>query len=116
MKVILSRAELCNAKCLVLDNTQGNDYSSDEIAKQLQIVSDWRFNEGFLEREYSLKNYYDTVAFVNALAWMIHAQDHHPELKITYNKCSVKFNTHSVNGISVNDFICAAKADMIAGQ
>ncbi len=116
MKTILSREQLCNAKCLVLDNTKGNDYSSEEIAKQLHAVSDWRFVDGFIERLYSFKNYYETMAFVNALAWMIHAQDHHPELKITYNKCLVKFNTHSVNGISVNDFICAAKADLIANQ
>jgi 4a-hydroxytetrahydrobiopterin dehydratase len=116
MKAILSREQLCSAKCLVLDHTQGNDYSTDEITKQLLAISDWRFIEGFIERQYSFKNYYDTVAFVNALAWMIHAQDHHPELKVTYNKCLVKFNTHSVNGISVNDFICAAKADMIAAQ
>jgi 4a-hydroxytetrahydrobiopterin dehydratase len=116
MKTILSREQLCAAKSLVLDDTKGSNYSSEEIAKQLQIVSDWRFSEGFIERQYSFKNYYETMAFVNALAWMIHAQDHHPELKVTYNKCLVKFNTHSVNGISVNDFICAAKADLIASQ
>jgi 4a-hydroxytetrahydrobiopterin dehydratase len=116
MKTNLSREQLYGAKCLVLDNTSGNDYTPAEIANQLQVVSDWRFVDGFIERQYSFKNYYETMAFLNALAWMVHAQDHHPELKVTYNKCLVKFNTHSVNGISVNDFICAAKADMIANQ
>jgi 4a-hydroxytetrahydrobiopterin dehydratase len=116
MKKILSSEELSKANCLVLDNTTGNDYSSEEISAQLQATPQWHFQDGFIERQYSFKNYYDTMAFVNALAWMLHAQDHHPELKVTYNKCLVKFNTHSVNGISLNDFICAAKADMIAGQ
>jgi 4a-hydroxytetrahydrobiopterin dehydratase len=116
MKAILSREQLCAAKCLVLDNTEGNDYSPEKIAKQLEVVSDWHFIDGFIERQYHFKNYYETMAFVNALAWMIHAEDHHPELKVTYNKCMVKFNTHSVNGISINDFICAAKADEIANQ
>jgi 4a-hydroxytetrahydrobiopterin dehydratase len=116
MKAIFSREQLCETNCLILDNTNGNDYSTDEIAEQLKEVAEWSLVDGFIERQYNFKNYYATMAFVNALAWMIHAQDHHPELKVTYNKCLVKFNTHSVNGISVNDFICAAKADMIAAQ
>jgi 4a-hydroxytetrahydrobiopterin dehydratase len=116
MKAVFSREQLCETNCSILDNTKGNDYSADEIAKQLKVVAEWSFVDGFIERQYNFKNYYATMAFVNALAWMIHAQDHHPELKVTYNKCLVKFNTHSVNGISMNDFICAAKADMIAAQ
>jgi 4a-hydroxytetrahydrobiopterin dehydratase len=116
MKAILTREQLCTAKCLVLDNTEGNNYSLNEVTEQLRVVPDWRLRDGFIEKQYHFRNYYDTIAFVNALAYMIHAQDHHPELTITYNKCLVKFNTHSVSGISINDFICAAKADMIASQ
>ena len=50
-------------------------------------------------------------AFVNAVAWMVHAEDHHPDLHVGYNRCTVRWNTHSVAGISENDFICAAKTD-----
>jgi 4a-hydroxytetrahydrobiopterin dehydratase len=50
---------------------------------------------------------------VNALAWICNTEDHHPELAVSYSRCVVRFNTHSVGGISVNDFICAAKADAL---
>jgi 4a-hydroxytetrahydrobiopterin dehydratase len=116
MKTVLSTDQLCNTRCLALDNTKGNSYSADEIAAQLPAVAQWRCVDGFIERQYSFKNYYETIAFVNALAWELHTQDHHPEMKVSYSKCLVKFNTHSVNGISINDFICAAKADKIANQ
>ncbi len=53
------------------------------------------------------------MAFVNALAWIAHTEDHHPDLQVGYYRCTVRFSTHSVGGISVNDFICAAKADAL---
>ncbi len=53
------------------------------------------------------------MAFVNALAWVAHPEDHHPDLAVSYNRCAVRFNTHSVGGISINDFICAAKVDAL---
>jgi 4a-hydroxytetrahydrobiopterin dehydratase len=60
------------------------------------------------------------LAFINAIAYVVHAEDHHPELVVTYNRCVVKFDTHSVNGgrggISENDFICATKVDAIFQQ
>jgi 4a-hydroxytetrahydrobiopterin dehydratase len=55
------------------------------------------------------------MAFVNAVAWIAHAEDHHPDLLVSYNRCTVRFNTHSVGGLSVNDFICAAKLDALLG-
>ena len=53
------------------------------------------------------------MAFVNALAWIAHVEDHHPDLAVSYSRCTVRFNTHSVGGISINDFICAAKVDAL---
>ena len=66
-----------------------------------------------IEREFRFTDYYETVAFVNAVAWIIHAQDHHPDLEVGYNRCRVRFSTHSVKGLSENDFICAAKVDAL---
>lgn len=87
------------------------------IAALLPLLPEWTLQEGKLCRSYDFKNYYQTLAFVNALAWMTHTQDHHPELIITYKTCAVRYDTHSVNqgagGLSENDFICAAKADAI---
>jgi 4a-hydroxytetrahydrobiopterin dehydratase len=113
MKNILDTSQLISSTCVVLDNTTGNDYSPEEVEAQLKAVAGWQLKNGFIERQYGFKDYHGTLAFVNTLATMIHAQDHHPELIVTYNKCLVRFNTHSVNGISVNDFICAAKTDTL---
>jgi 4a-hydroxytetrahydrobiopterin dehydratase len=113
MRPLLTTEQLCASSCLALEGTRGGDYTTQEIDAQLTALPLWACNKGFLERQFAFKNYYSTMSFVNALAWVVHTQDHHPELAVTYNKCLVKFNTHSVNGISVNDFICAAKADAL---
>ena len=58
---------------------------------------------------YTFKNYYQTMAFVNVIAQIAHQQNHHPDLLVSYNRCTVTYSTHSVGGLSTNDFICAAK-------
>ncbi len=67
-----------------------------------------------LTRTFKFKNYYRTMAFVNALAFIAHREDHHPDLGVHYDRCVVRFSTHDVGGLSENDFICAAKADALA--
>ncbi|WP_215405356.1 4a-hydroxytetrahydrobiopterin dehydratase [Janthinobacterium sp. JC611] len=88
-----------------------------DIATLHALLPQWTLQNGKLCRDFGFKNYYQTLAFVNALAYMTHTQDHHPELIITYKTCAVRYDTHSVNhgagGLSENDFICAAKADLI---
>ena len=66
-----------------------------------------------LVKLYPFTNYYQTMAFVNALAWISHKEDHHPDLTVSYNKCRVEYSTHAVGGLSENDFICAAKCDAL---
>ena len=73
----------------------------------------WRLIDGALEKVFTFKNYHQTIGFVNALAFIANAEDHHPDLAVTYSKCTVRFNTHDVNGISVSDFFCASKADAL---
>lgn len=60
-------------------------------------------------------DYYRTMAFVNALAFIAHREDHHPDLGVHFNRCEIRFSTHDVGGLSLNDFICAAKADALIG-
>jgi 4a-hydroxytetrahydrobiopterin dehydratase len=90
------------------------------VDEYLAALSDWSLVDGFIQREFRFKNYYQTLAFVNAIAYVIHAEDHHPELSVSYNRCLVRYNTHSVNddkgGLSENDFICAAKIDAVFMQ
>lgn len=71
---------------------------------------------GEIGRTFRFKNYYETMAFVNALAWVAHREDHHPDIEVGYNRCRVRFSTHSVKGLSHNDFICAAKLNALIGE
>lgn len=92
--------------------------TATEIVTQLSKLNGeqalgWRLIDGALEKTFSFKNYYQTMAFVNALAFIAHAEDHHPDLAVSYAKCTVRFNTHDVNGISVSDFFCASKVDAL---
>lgn len=91
-----------------------------DVAQYLALVPGWQTEQGKLTKSFAFNDYHETLAFVNAIAYVIHAEDHHPELIVTYNRCAVRFDTHSVNqgsgGLSINDFICAAKVDAVFHQ
>ena len=92
--------------------------SATEVVTQLSKLNGeqplgWRLIDGALEKTYTFKNYYETIGFVNALAFIANAEDHHPDLSLSYSKCTVRFNTHDLHGISVSDFFCASKADAL---
>ena len=92
--------------------------TATEIVTQLSKLngdqlSGWRLMDGSLEKTFSFKNYHETIGFVNALAFIANVEDHHPDLAVSYGKCSVRFNTHDVKGISVSDFFCASKVDAL---
>ena len=88
----------------------------DAAARMLARLNDWGLDEAGKEisRSFAFKNYYETMAFVNALAWIAHREDHHPDLQVGYNRVLVRFSTHSIGGLSENDFICAAKIDALS--
>lgn len=79
-----------------LDNKQPDEPKSDETPAAIYFT-------------FKFDNYYQTMAFVNVIAQIAHQQDHHPDLEVSYNRCTVTYTTHSVGGITINDFICAAK-------
>jgi len=66
-----------------------------------------------ISKEYKFADFYETIAFVNALAYIANQEDHHPDLTVSYNKCSVSFSTHDAGGLTENDFICAAKVNAL---
>lgn len=87
--------------------------SAAEVSQHLGRAAGWMLHDGAIQKRYDFADYHRTMAFVNALAWVAHGEDHHPDLLVSYNRCTVRFNTHSVGGISINDFICAAKVDAL---
>ncbi len=84
-----------------------------EIDEHLADAPGWRVVDGAIEKAFSFADFRQTMAFVNALAWIAHREDHHPELTVGYARCVVRYRTHSVDGISINDFICAARIDAL---
>ena len=88
-------------------------YDAAQTKEMLKQLKAWIVEDGKLVKLYPFRNYYETMAFVNALAWISHREDHHPDLQVGYNKCRVEYLTHAIGGLSENDFICAAKADAL---
>lgn len=84
-----------------------------EIRNLLRQLDGWAHASGRIVKTYEFKNYYQTIAFVNAAAWISHREDHHPDLTVGYAQCRVEYTTHAINGLSENDFICAAKLDKL---
>lgn len=91
--------------------------SGAEIVSGLARLDGWRLDgEGAqvaIEKTYSFGNYFETIAFVNALALIAHRQDHHPDLSVHYNRCVVRLSTHDVGGISATDIECASAIDAL---
>lgn len=85
----------------------------DEIRNLLKQLDGWEHAGGRIVKTYAFKNYHQTMAFVNAAAWISHREDHHPDITVGYSQCRVEYVTHAINGLSENDFICAAKLDKL---
>lgn len=85
----------------------------DEISRLLKELNNWQQIGKEIAKTYEFKNFYETMAFVNAIAWISHREDHHPDMEVGYNRCRMRYSTHAIGGLSENDFICAAKIDAL---
>ncbi len=84
-----------------------------EAKKLMEQLEGWALHAQTIDKTFEFKNYYQTMAFVNGVAWVSHREDHHPDMTVGYNKCRVEYSTHAIGGLSDNDFICAAKVDAL---
>ena len=108
----ISMRDLATQHCKPLRGSE-HCLSPELIVSGLLALPGWQVLNGELVREFKFSDYYHSIAFVNALAYVAHAQDHHPELSVHYNRVQVRFSTHDVGGLSLNDFVCAAKVDAL---
>ena len=104
--------ELATKKCKPCEGGVA-PYTAEQARAMLKQLKGWTLEGGKLVKLYPFGNYHHTMAFVNALAWVSHREDHHPDLEVGYNKVRVAYSTHAVGGLSENDFICAAKCDAL---
>jgi len=104
-------SELASQQCSNLAGSCAalNDDETSDLMQQLQPQWQLDQQQKTISYSYTFKNYYQTMAFVNVIAQIAHQQDHHPDLLVSYNRCTVTYSTHSVGGLSIYDFICAAK-------
>jgi 4a-hydroxytetrahydrobiopterin dehydratase len=92
----------------------GTPALSDADADQyLGSLPGWQRSGKVISKTFSFPNYHDTMAFVNATAWISHRENHHPDLEVGYNRCLVRYTTHAANGLTPNDFICATKIESL---
>jgi len=86
------------------------------VAEMLGRLECWEYAAGRIGRLFHFKNWCQTMAFVNAVAWIAHRENHHPDLAVGYNSCRVSYTTHAIGGLSENDFICAAKVEALLAE
>ena len=104
--------ELARKKCVPCEG--GVDpLGPQQVAPLLKGLAGWSLEGGMITRTYKFRNYFETMAFVNSAAWISHREDHHPDLVVKWGECKVSYVTHAINGLSENDFICAAKLDAL---
>ena len=89
--------------------------SAPELQKHLKALTGWSHADKRLTKTFKFGNYYETMAFVNAIAYIAHRQDHHPDLSVHYNRVEVVYSTHDAGGVTLNDCICAAKVEALVG-
>ena len=107
--------DLLSLSCKHYSN-EDTKLTETEITSLLTKTTGWTLSQAdknIITKDFKFKNYHQTIEFINAVAWIVHQQDHHPEITITYNTCHIEFSTHSINGLSLNDFICAAKINTL---
>ena len=108
----MTAIDLAKSKCKPCEGGT-SPLNTDEVARLLKQLQGWAHMDGVIAKTYAFKNYYQTLAFVNASAWISHREDHHPDITVGYNQCRVSYVTHAIHGLSENDFICAAKLDAL---
>ena len=105
--------ELARKKCVPCEG--GVDpLTPEQVRPMLKGLAGWAQRpDGMIAKTYKFANYFETMAFVNAAAWVSHREDHHPDMLVKWGECTVSYVTHAINGLSENDFICAAKLDAL---
>ncbi len=107
--------ELNEQKCLPCEGGVAPLSAAEAANYRARVHADWKLDSDAkaIRREFTFKDFYRTMSFVNALAHVANLEDHHPDLEVGYGYCRVTYSTHAIKGLSENDFICAAKIDRI---
>jgi 4a-hydroxytetrahydrobiopterin dehydratase len=107
--------ELAQRRCVPCEGGTKPLTAAEAQSLQKNLGQNWKLVDGGkkLEGSFEFKNYFRTIAFVNAVAYIAINEDHHPDIDFGYKNCKITFWTHAIGGLSENDFICAAKIDKL---
>lgn len=111
----MTKDELIATQCIPRKGA-ADALPAERLAELGRLVPQWQVDaaKGELRREFKFRDFHHTMGFVNAVAWMANREDHHPDLEVGYNYCRMRWSTHDVGGLSLNDFLCAAKVDALS--
>jgi len=109
---IPSKDEILKKKCVPCEGGT-KPLNLIMIKGYLTRLPGWEYTGQEIAKTFNFQNFHETMAFVNAVAFLSHRENHHPDLEVGYKACKVKYHTHAINGMSDNDFICAAKVDQL---
>jgi 4a-hydroxytetrahydrobiopterin dehydratase len=109
------KSDLVSKHCEACEGI-GEALSADQVALLIpQLDSAWEVKDDHkeIQRSFKFANFYETMAFINGVAWIANKENHHPDLAVGYNYCTIRYSTHALQGLTHNDFICAAKVDAL---
>jgi len=104
--------ELARKKCVPCEGGVA-PLTPEQVRPMLKGLQGWELDGKMIAKTYKFANYHETMAFVNAAAWVSHREDHHPDIMVKWGEARVAYITHAIDGLSENDFICAAKLDAL---
>ena len=89
--------------------------SPEQVRELLATLPDWQLRDDgkAIVKDFRFKDFHRTLGFINAVGFMANREDHHPDLEAGYGHCQVLWSTHDVGGLSLNDFVCAAKVEAL---
>lgn len=111
----MDASSLATARCRPRQGS-GDRLPEAEIRRLLELLPDWELaaDGGSISRHFRFRDFHQTLGFINAVGWMANTQNHHPDLAAGYGHCRLSWSTHDVGGLSLNDFICAARSERLA--
>lgn len=113
VKPLMTIIESLRAQHCVPRKGKDDGLSREDVSAYLAALPDWHLaaDSNEIRKEFRFTDYFHTIAFVNAVVSIAHREDHHPDLEVSYNRCIVRYSTHDVGGLSLNDVICAARVE-----
>ena len=111
----LNLEDLRSSRCKPMKGAE-HALSVGEVGERAALLPGWALSDDgkTISRDYKFKDFYRTMAFVNAVAYVANEEDHHPDMEVGYGHCLLRFTTHDVGGLSENDFVMAAKVEALA--